>query len=224
MVLRRCCTGTITHDVAQLSVLGLLLLINDLKNFIYEVVYYFADDRNLLYTSYVSEENTTWITIYYYFLKRKNEHINHDLVSSKKTFLHARKTQIIIVEFEFKTITKNLFFGASGQRVGILQCTILLHISKEFGNMGNHYTNITPKLKKAVRPLSKIRHSAPKLLIKIIYYSRSKSQLIYADQIWGWSKTHLFKDLENLQDKALRIISCPAMALMPIKLTVSSKF
>ena len=59
MVLRRCCTGTITHDVAQLSVLGLLLLINDLKNFIYEVVYYFADDRNLLYTSYVSEENTT---------------------------------------------------------------------------------------------------------------------------------------------------------------------
>ena len=120
-----------------------------------------------------------------YFLKRKNEHINHDLVSSKKTFLHARKTQIIIVEFEFKTITKNLFFGASGQRVGILQCTILLHISKEFGNMGNHYTNITPKLKKAVRPLSKIRHSAPKLLIKIIYYSRSKSQLIYADQIWG---------------------------------------
>ena len=60
MVLRRCCTGTITHDVAQLSVLGLLLLINDLKNFIiYEVIYYFADDRNLLYTSYVSEENTT---------------------------------------------------------------------------------------------------------------------------------------------------------------------
>ena len=60
MVLRRCCTGTITHDVAQLSVPGLLLLINDLKNFIiYEVVYYFADDRNLLYTSYVSEENAT---------------------------------------------------------------------------------------------------------------------------------------------------------------------
>ena len=120
------------------------------------------------------------------FLKRKYQHIiNHDLVRSNKTFLHARKTQIIIVELEFKTITKNLIFRASGHRVGILQCTILLHISKELSNMGNHYTNITPKLKKAIRPLSKIRHSATKLLIKIIYYSLSKPKVIYVGQIWG---------------------------------------
>ena len=40
-----------------------------------------------------------------------------------------------------------------------------------------------------------------------MYYSLFNSHLIYACQIWGQTKTDLFRKIENLQDKALRIIN-----------------
>ena len=64
-----------------------------------------------------------------------------------------------------------------------------------------------PKLNRAIDLLAKIRHYTPKYLLKTIYYSLFNSNLIYASQIWGQSKSDHFRKLVELQDKALRIIN-----------------
>ena len=63
------------------------------------------------------------------------------------------------------------------------------------------------QLNRAVGLLSKIRHYTPKPLLRTIYYSLFNSHLIYACQTWGQSKTELFNKIQQLQDKALRIIN-----------------
>ena len=73
--------------------------------------------------------------------------------------------------------------------------------------MGNPLQNFPTKLNIAIGLLSKIRHYAPKSILKTIYFSLFNSHLIYACQIWGQSKTKLFQEIEKLQDKAIRIIS-----------------
>ena len=103
----------ITHGVPQGSVLGpllFLLYINDLHKAIqHSSVHHFADDTNLLYTN-----NS---------LKKINKHINHDIkhlcqwLRSNKISLNASKTEIIIFKTKLKTITKQLNFRVSGQKI-----------------------------------------------------------------------------------------------------------
>ena len=70
-----------------------------------------------------------------------------------------------------------------------------------------HLSTLIPKLNRAIGLLAKIRHYTPKFLLKTIYYSLFNSHLIYASQIWGQTKTDLFRKLIELQEKALRIIN-----------------
>ena len=63
------------------------------------------------------------------------------------------------------------------------------------------------KLNRAIGLLAKIWHYIPEYLLKTRYYLLFNSNLIYASQIWGQSKSDHFRKLVELQDKALRIIN-----------------
>ena len=63
------------------------------------------------------------------------------------------------------------------------------------------------KLNWAAGLLAKICHFTPKFLLKTMHYSLFNSYLIYACQIWGQNKIDFFRKIEQLHDKALRIIN-----------------
>ena len=53
----------------------------------------------------------------------------------------------------------------------------------------------------------KVRHYAPKWLIRTIYYTLFNSRMIYGCQTWGQHKTNLVKRVMKLQEKAIRLIN-----------------
>ena len=69
-----------------------------------------------------------------------------------------------------------------------------------------HLNILNLKLNRAIGLLCKIRHYAPKFLLKTLYYTIFHSHLIYTCQIWGQNQSILNK-IQPLQDKALRIIN-----------------
>ena len=104
---------SITHGAPQGSVLGPLLFliyINDLNHVIkHATVHHFADDTNLLYSSSS--------------LKSINRCINHDLklivhwLQANRISLNVNKTEIILFRRKNNTISKNMNFCISGQKI-----------------------------------------------------------------------------------------------------------
>ena len=194
----------ISHGVPQGSVLGPLLFlvyINDLnKAIIHNQVHHFADDTNFLITGKS--------------LKKINKYVNHDLrllchwLRANKISLNASKTEIIIFKRKNKQIQKHLNFRVSGQKIEITNSVKYLGIQlNDSLTWKTHLISLLPKLNRAIGLLSKIRCYTPKYLLKTIYYSLFNCHLIYACQVWGHEKSALFRKIENLQDKALRIIN-----------------
>ena len=106
-----------------------------------------------------------------------------------------------------KQITKYLNFRISGQKINVSHKVRYLGIEIEhYLDWDVHVKNVIPKLNRAIGKLSKIRHYAPKFLLKTICYSLFNSHLIYACQVWSQNKKFL-KKLSTLQDKAIRIIN-----------------
>ena len=184
-----------THVVPQGSVLGpllFLLYINDLnKSIIHSSVHHFADDTNLLLVDKS--------------LNKINKFVNHDLkhlsqwIQSYKLSLNGSKTEIIIFKCKQKTITKQLNFRISGQKIHPRNTVKYLGVYlNDSLRWDTHSTVFLPKLNQAVGLLAKICHYTPKFLLKTIYYSLFNSHLIYACQIWEQTKTDLFKEIEKL--------------------------
>ena len=71
----------------------------------------------------------------------------------------------------------------------------------------NHHQLITKKLQRAIGILSKIRHYVPKWLLRTIYFSLFNSHLIYGCEVWRQKNTALFRKIQELQDKTIRIIN-----------------
>ena len=70
-----------------------------------------------------------------------------------------------------------------------------------------HLNAIIKKLQRVIGLLSKIRHYVPKWLLCTIYFSLFNSHLIYGCEIWDQRETQLFRNIQELQDKAIRIIN-----------------
>ena len=163
-------------------------------------MHHFADDTNFLITGKS--------------LKKINKYVNHDLrllcrwLRANKISLNASKTEIIIFKRKNKQIQKHLNFRVSGQKIEITNSVKYLRIQlNDSLTWKTHLISLLPKLNRAIGLLSKIRYYTPKYLLKTIYYSLFNCHLIYACQVWGHEKSALFRKIENLQDKALRIIN-----------------
>ena len=80
-----------------------------------------------------------------------------------------------------------------------------MNFSFEFLSWNTH-TLLKKKLNQAIRLLSKVRHFTSENLIKKICSSLFNSHLIYGYQVWGQCQDTELKKIENLEEKAIRII------------------
>ena len=180
-----------------------ILFINNLhKNIEFCTVHHFADNTNLL----LVEKS----------LKKLNKHMNRDLklvvewIRANKLSLNTSKTELVIFKSRNKTITKNLNFRISGQKIQPTSQVKYLGVTLQDDlHWATHLGNLKKKPSHSIGLLSKIRHYVPKHLLRTLYYSLFNSHLIYACEIWGQNQiNHLFKKLLLLlQEKATRIIN-----------------
>ena len=194
----------IFYGVPQESVLGPLLLIlymNDLHQVIQHCsAFHYADDTNLLLINKA--------------LKKIISYVNHDLaliidwLRANKISVNTNKTKVLIYKPKTKKIYKNLNFRISGQKIEISDSIkyLGLHVQDTL-EWDIHLNVIIKKLQRAIGLLSKIRHYVPKWLLRTIYFSLFNSHLIYGCEIWGQRETQLFRNVQELQDKAIRIIN-----------------
>ena len=170
------------YGVPQGSVLGhllFILFINDLhKNIEFSTVHHFADNTNIL----LIEKS----------LKNLNKHMNRDLklvvewIRANKLSLNTSKTELVIFKSRNKTITKNLNFRISGQKIQPTSQVKYLGVTLQDDlHWATHLGNLRKKLSHSIGLLSKIRHYVPKHLLRTLYYSLFNSHLIYACEIWG---------------------------------------
>ena len=193
------------YGVPEGSVLGpllVILFINDLhKNIEFSTVHHFVDDPNLL----VVEK----------LLKKLNKHLSRGMklvvewIRANKLSLNTSKTELVIFKSRNKTITKNLNFRISGQKIQPTSQVKYLGVTLQDDlHWATHLGNLRKKLSHSIGLLSNIRHYVLKHLLWTLYYSLFNSHLIYACKIWGQNQTNnLFKKLLLLQEKAIRIIN-----------------
>ena len=128
-------------------------------------------------------------------------------LSANKISPNTSKTEIIIFRPKQKQITKHLHFRTSEQRINT--CSKVRYLSiilEEHLDWNLHINLLKCKLNRAIETHSKTWHYAPKFLLNILYYTMFHSHLIYTCQILGQNNT-IFRKLEPLQNKALRIIN-----------------
>ena len=140
--------------------------------------------------------------------------MNHDLalitdwLRANKISLNTSKTKVLIYKPKTKNIYKNLNFTISGQKIEISDSIKYLGLYlQDTLEWDIHLNAIIKKLQRAIGLLSKIRHYVPKWLLNTIYFSLFNSHLIYGCEIWGQRETQLFRNIQELQDKAIRIIN-----------------
>ena len=63
------------------------------------------------------------------------------------------------------------------------------------------------KLNRENSLLAKLRHYVNPILLRTIYYVIFESHLQYGCQLWGQTQTQVLKNIEKIQNKALRIIN-----------------
>ena len=190
--------------VPQGSVLGPLLFliyINDLNVAIkYSTVRHFADDTNLV--------------IYNKSPKKLQKQLNIDLrlltnwLRANKISLNSSKSELIIFRHPNKAINYDFKIKIDGKKLIPSNYVKYLGILIDSNlNWSFHTEVLTAKLSRAIGMLAKIRHYVSKNTLRMIYFGIFSSLLTYGSQIWGQLKNKHMKRIENLQNKAIRVIN-----------------
>ena len=123
--------------------------------------------------------------------------------------MNASKTEIILFRSKFKTITKHLKFRISGQNINIVKQNKYLGIYLDKHLTWNFQLDqIKSKLSRSCGLLAKLRYFAKTDLLRTVYFAIFDSILRYAIQVWGQNRNQTMKEIEQIQEKNIRI--CPS--------------
>ena len=194
----------INFGVPQGSVLGPLLFliyINDLNKAIkYSKTRHFADDTNLLI------RNKS--------LKQLQKHMNYDLrqlchwLKANKISLNSSKTELIIFRHPNKQINYKLKIKINGKKLipSNFVKYLCIYIDNHL-NWSYQVNSLSSRLSRAAGMLSKIRHYVTKATLRSIYFGIFSSLLTYGSQVWGQFSNINIRRLQQIQNKAIRIIN-----------------
>ena len=101
-----------------------------------------------------------------------------------RLFLNTSKTELVTLKSKSKTITKNLNFRISSQKIQPTSQLKYIEVTlRDDLHWATHLGNLRRKLSHSIGLLYKIRHYVPKHLLRTLYYSLFNSHLIYACKI-----------------------------------------
>ena len=126
-------------------------------------MHHFADDTNTL----LVEKS----------LKKLNKLMNRDLklavewIGANKLSLNTNKTKLVIFKSRNRTMTKNLNFRISCQKIQPTSQVKYLGVTiQDDLHWTTHLGNLRKKLSHSIGLFSKIRHYVPKHLLRTLYY------------------------------------------------------
>ena len=174
---------------------------NDLHEAVtHSLIHHFAYDTNILYCSKS--------------LKKINKYINHDLsqimqwLIANRISLNANKTELIIFRPKNESITKHLNVRISGQKIYPVNKAKYLGIYlDEYLTWNFQLIQIKTKLSRSCGLLAKLRYYVKTELLRTVYFAIFDSVLRYAVQVWGQHRNQRIKEIEKLQEKAIRMMS-----------------
>ena len=146
--------------------------------------------------------------------KKINKYINNDLslivqwLRTNRISLNQGKTEIIIFQPKGKIITKHLNFRICGQKINPINQTKYLgiYLDKHL-SWNSHLNQLKTKLSRGCGLLAKLCYYVNTTTLRSVYFAIFDAHLRYGSQIWGQQKTGTIKQIEKLQDKAIRIIN-----------------
>ena len=142
-----------------------------------------------------------------------NQYINHDLslivqwLWANRISLSQAKAEIIIFRSKGKIITKHLNFRISGQKIDPINQTKYLGIYYKHLSWNSHLNQLKTILSRRCGLLAKLRYYVSTTTTRSVYFAIFDAKLRYGSQIWGQQKTATIKQIEKLQNKAIRIIN-----------------
>ena len=123
-------------------------------------------------------------------------------------YLSIKPKQTIIFQPKGKIITKHLNFRISGQKINPINQTKYLgiYLDKHL-SWNSHLNQLKTKLSRGCGLLAKLHYYVNITTLRSVYFAIFDAQLRYGLQIWSQQKTGTIKQIEKLQDKAVRIIN-----------------
>ena len=195
----------ITCGVPQGSILGPLLFtiyINDMhKAVVNSIVYHFADDTNLIYSS----KN----------IKILRNNMNHDLSSiyiwlcANRLSINAAKTEFILFKPPKCKIEDR--FTLKVNNVTIFESTKLRYLGVILDNKLSwkyHIHELAKKLSRATGVINRLKdNSVPTKALLSVYFAIFQSHLNYGLSVWGQAQEIYLQKIRTIQNKVLRKIT-----------------
>ena len=162
----------------MLGPLLFLLYVNDLnKSVKHSKTYHFTDDTNIMQSNKPLDV----------LLKNLNENLKNlsQWLKASKLSLNISKTKLIIFHRNTASIDHSLKLKLDGKRLSPSQSVKYFGVLlDEHLQWNDQIVHVKIKLNRAIGILSKIRHNANPIILKVVYHSLFGSNLLYRAQLW----------------------------------------
>ena len=129
-------------------------------------------------------------------------------LKANKISLNSKKTELIIFRSPYKKLDYDIKIKINGTKLIPSDSVKYLGILIDpYLNWSHHMDSLCTKLSRAVGMLSKIRHYVNENELRSIYFAIFNSLLSYCSIVWGQSNTKNLRRVQNIQNKALRVIN-----------------